>query len=306
MLKRIKSEQVRLGMYVEAIEGAWTDHPFWRNSFLLKHGKDVERLKSSNVNAVVIDTGKGVDIAPTTDIAGASRPGANPELKRALKTIEHTKPMLKEMFGNARMGGVVSVTSATEAVEHIARSVKDSSSALIEITRLQRSDEDTFLHSIAVSALMIHLGRAIDLDEQAARDLGMSGLLHDIGKTKIPPAVLKKAGALTDEEKRLMRHHPVLGHALLERQGSMPDVVLDVCLHHHERMDGNGYPHGLKGDAICLPARIATICDVYDALTSERPYKKAWVPAAAAKFMVEQDGLFDKRLLMRFLYSLNI
>ncbi|MBO9101882.1 MULTISPECIES: HD-GYP domain-containing protein [unclassified Rhizobium] len=88
-------------------------------------------------------------------------------------------------------------------------------------------------------------------------------------------------------------------------QGDVPDVVLDICLHHHERMDGKGYPKGLRGDQISMPVRISTICDVYDALTSKRAYKKAWSPKDAATIMLRQEGQFDRQLLKHFFYSLS-
>ena len=308
MLKRIKPQQVRSGMFIESIEGSWANHPFWRTSFLLGRDKDIKALKSSNVSAVIINTAKGVDTVPLNAASNLKEPplAGGTALRQALQTIERSRPLLVDMFANARMGRVVSAENTADVVGHIAQSMKNSSSALIEITRLKSRDEYTFLHSIAVSALMIHLARSIDLDENSARDIGMGGLLHDIGKMKIPLALLNKAGALTEAETRLFRRHPLLGHDILAQQGDMPQIVLDICLYHHERIDGKGYPKGLTGDQISLPTRISAICDVYDALTTERPYKKAWAPIDAIRFMLAQEGQFDKQLLMKFAYGLSI
>jgi HD-GYP domain-containing protein (c-di-GMP phosphodiesterase class II) len=157
---------------------------------------------------------------------------------------------------------------------------------LIEVTRLKSRDEYTFLHSIAVSALMVHLVRAVGPDEETAYDVGMGGL-HDIGKVRIPLKVLNKTGPLDERQMRLIRLHPSHGYPLLARQGDVSTVVLVICLHHHETIDGQGYPKGLSGEEITVPVRISSICDVYDALTSARAYKLAWSPRDAARFILE-------------------
>jgi HD-GYP domain-containing protein (c-di-GMP phosphodiesterase class II) len=307
MLKRIKPTQVRLGMYIEAVEGSWAGQLFWRSRFLLSRPYDLEMLTAGSVDAIVINTDEGGDIVPSAAPGRSSQQRkADVQLKLALATIEQSGPMIREMFEDARMGGTVSVTGATEAVRHIAEFTMGSPKALMQVTRLRSRDEYTFLHSIAVTALMVHFGRLINLDEQTARFLGMGGMLHDVGKMKVPMQILNKAGPLNDREISHVRKHPAYGYELLARQGDMPDVVLDICLHHHERIDGTGYPNGLSGDRISVPVRIASICDVYDALTSKRAYKKAWPPAEAARYMVEQPGQFDQRLLAMFFYSLNI
>ncbi|MBO9101881.1 MULTISPECIES: HD-GYP domain-containing protein [unclassified Rhizobium] len=211
MLKRIKPEHVRLGMFIEAVEGTWTDQPFWHSRLLLERPKDVQALKVSGVNAVIINTEKGADAI----VADASNKTAtrhqDAHLKRALRTIEHSRTLIKEMFDDARMGGAVSVANATQAVMHISTCMKDNSRALIEITRLKTKDEHTFLHSVAVTALMVHLGRSIHLDERAALDLGMGGMLHDIGKMKLSLDILNKAGPLDAHEMGLVRNHPLDG-----------------------------------------------------------------------------------------------
>lgn len=152
---------------------------------------------------------------------------------------------------------------------------------------------------------MVHLGRSIRADENTIQLLGMGGLLHDVGKVKTPLSILNKASRLTGPEMALVRQHPVQGYELLSRQGDIPDVVLDICMHHHERLDGKGYPKGLSGGEITLPVRIASICDVYDALTSTRPYKQAWAPRDAAEFMFKQKDQFDQTLLRCFFRSLR-
>lgn len=307
MLRRIKPGQVRLGMFIEVIEGTWPDQPFWRSRFLLDRQKDVETLKTSGVEALVINTdeGKDIDVVASPKRRKLSSAG-KAKSKSALQTIEHSKTLINSMFQQARTGHAISVVNAKEAVDNIAECMSRDSRTLIELTRLKSRDEYTFLHSIGVTALMVHLGHSIQIDDEVSRNFGMGGLLHDVGKIKIPLEILNKAGPLDEGEILQVRKHPSDGYDLLFIQGDMPQVVLDICLNHHERIDGMGYPNGLSGEQITVPVRIASICDVYDALTSKRAYKKAWSPSDAAKFMSEQKGQFDQSLLRQFFYSLKI
>lgn len=304
MLKHIKPEHVRLGMFIESVDGDWNGQRFWKSRFLLDCPKDVEALGSSDAADIVINTDEGADVvfSPPRRNSGARRAA---QLARALQTIEHSKPLIKMMFEDARMGKSVLVGNATHVVDEIAACMKDSARALVAVSRLKTKDEHTFLHSVAVTALMVHLGRSIRADENTIQLLGMGGLLHDVGKVKTPLSILNKASRLTGPEMALVRQHPVQGYELLSRQGDIPDVVLDICMHHHERLDGKGYPKGLSGGEITLPVRIASICDVYDALTSTRPYKQAWAPRDAAEFMFKQKDQFDQTLLRCFFRSLR-
>jgi len=159
---------------------------------------------------------------------------------------------------------------------------------------------------VAVCALMVALGREVGLDEAACRIAGMAGLLHDLGKALMPLEVLNKPGKLTDAEYAIMKTHPERGHELLLETRGADALAMDVCLHHHERVDGTGYPHGLPGEAITQMARMGAICDVYDAITSNRPYKAGWDPADSIARMASWKGHFDPALFSAFVKSLGI
>lgn len=251
----------------------------------------------------MINTEKGTDVAFAD--AKARCPSAEAQLTRALKTVEQSKPLIKSIFEDARDGNSLPIDVAMQVVDDIEACMRDSSQTLIQVTRLKARDEYTFLHSIAVAALMIHFGRSIKMTDATVKELALGGLLHDVGKVKIPPEILQKSGPLTGAEMITVRQHPQNSFEILSRHGNISEAVLDICLHHHERTDGKGYPDGLLGEEIRPQVRIASICDVYDALTSRRAYKKAWTSDDAVKFMLKQEGQFDRVLLRNFFYSMK-
>jgi len=190
-------------------------------------------------------------------------------------------------------------------VEQISASVLRHPTALISLTRLRTVDEYTYIHSVSVCALMTAVARQMDLPAEQVLLAGQAGLLHDVGKMRTPVEVLNKPGRLTEAEFAVMRRHPEEGVALLQQWGASAEVI-DVCLHHHEKFDGSGYPHGLAGNQISLLSRIAAVCDVYDAVSSTRPYKTAWSPAEAIRRMAEWKGHFDPRVFQAFVKTLGI
>lgn len=204
------------------------------------------------------------------------------------------------------MGKAIEAEAAAPLVEEISNSMLRNPGALVSIARLKTADDYTYLHSVAVCALMIALARQLGLDEQQTREAGMAGLLHDLGKALIPAAVLNKPGKLTEAEFAVVKTHPEEGHKLLLVGNGASKVARDVCLHHHEKFDGSGYPAGLAGEAITLYARMGAVCDVYDAITSNRPYKAGWDPAESIRRMAEWKGHFDPAIFQAFVKSLGI
>lgn len=209
------------------------------------------------------------------------------------------------MFNEARLGHAVDPDSTLPLVAEIAASVQRNSSAIISVARLKMHDDYTYLHSVAVCALMLSLARQLGLDECQTRLAGVAGLMHDLGKAGMPLEILNKPGKLTDAEFALIKRHPAIGAEML-RDGGADNAVQDVALHHHEKANGSGYPHGLAGESISLLARMGAVCDVYDAVTSDRPYKKAWGPASALKQMAAWEGHFDKAVFQAFVRAVGI
>ena len=153
---------------------------------------------------------------------------------------------------------------------------------------------------------MVSLGRQLGLDDNQLRDAGMAGLLHDMGKALIPIEILNKPGALTNDEFAIVKEHPRKGWELLMSGSGASDVAKDVCLHHHERFDGKGYPEKVAADKQSVFVRMSSVCDVYDAITSNRPYKVGWDPAESIRKMAEWKGHFDEAVFQAFVKSIGI
>ncbi|WP_129630416.1 HD-GYP domain-containing protein [Candidatus Oscillochloris fontis] len=171
---------------------------------------------------------------------------------------------------------------------------------------LDMRDQETHGHSERVTELTVRLARTMGIAEEEIEHLRRGALLHDIGKMGIPDSVLLKTGTLTDDEWALMRMHPIYSYELLQ-QIEFLRPALSIPISHHERWDGQGYPAGLKGEQIPLAARIFAVIDVWDALTNDRPYRKAWPPERARSYIAQQAGIhFDPEVVTVFLEHIDM
>ncbi|MBO3760213.1 HD-GYP domain-containing protein [Ciceribacter sp. L1K22] len=308
MKKRIHLHQLRPGMYVEEIEARDPKAVAIRQHFLINSMAELKSLLACKAMSAVIDVSKGVDID------GAAFPRLNRaeyeagligvyskrQINRAKAAIAETVPHVRDLLRAAQADKAFDAEGAGIAIDAVMMEAVDNAAAMISLLKLKEKDEGTFLHSLSVSALMITFGRTLGLDEDTVRSLGLGGLVHDIGKMAIPKGVLKKNSSLNDNELAIIRSHPERGYRMLARTEGLSTEVLDICRFHHEKFDGSGYPQGLRGEAIPYASRIAAICDVYDALTTVRPYKRAWTQAEAVERMLQAHGHFDPDLIKRF------
>ena len=327
MLKRIAVKDIQLGMFICEFCGSWMEHPFWKTKFLLTDEKDLQAIQSSGIKELWIDVTQGADLE--TAVPGKTKEevereteavlleaenshskektSLEDEIQTAAKLCAKAKEAVIAMFSDARMGKAIQVEQAHALVDEISNSVLRQPHALISLARLKTADEYTYMHSVAVCALMIALARQLNLAEDMVHEAGFAGLLHDIGKVGIPLKVLNKPGKLTDSEFAIVKSHPEVGAKILIESYQVSPAVLDVCLHHHEKIDGTGYPFGLKGDTISLLAKMGAVCDVYDAITSNRPYKKGWAPADSIRKMAEwSKGHFDEAVFQAFVKTVGI
>jgi putative nucleotidyltransferase with HDIG domain len=323
MLKKIAISQVRTGMFVDSVEGSWLQHSLWKTRFLIKDTEMLLRVQKSGASECWIDVSQGADVRiegsssrspvtvqPSESPAPAPKPVVRKsmadELQNASDVLKRSKAAVVSLFAEARMGNLVNTDECAPVVNDIVASVDRNGDALISLCRLKMADEYTYMHSVSVCALMVSLGRQLGLDDATCRDAGMAGLLHDLGKAAMPQEIINKPGKLTDEEFTIIKSHPVRGHEMLLAAGVDNERVLDVARHHHERMDGTGYPDKFSADSISLIARMSAVCDVYDAVTSNRPYKAGWDPAESVSKMASWQGHFDPVVLQTFIKTIGI
>ncbi len=334
MLKTIPVKDVQMGMYIHELKGQWIDHPFWKSKFVLEDPADLDKLRKSVIKEVVIDTAQSLDtlfeidgpaptdkevarlelVHPDVDVAKPpaklrSRPlpaSLDAERDQAKKIMQSSREAVTSMFKDIRLGNAVEVEQVMPLVDEISDSVSRNAHALISLVRLKTTDDYTYMHSVAVCALMTALALELKLSPEEVRQAGLAGLMHDMGKALTPLEILNKPGALSDSEFEVIRQHPQLGHDLLIQSNIQDPVTLDVCLHHHEKIDGSGYPHRLDAENISVFAKMGAICDVYDAVTSTRSYKPAWEPGVALKRMAGWSGHFDPVIFKAFVKSLGI
>ena len=325
MLEKISTKNLRVGMYIDKLDVSWVNHPFWKSSFKVESKKELDTINKSSVKFAWIDTKKGLSVSDNginksdsktvcSDVKiheikpkKVQKASLVDEMNVARKVLDSAKEATQSMFNEVRMGASVNTDEVAPLVDNIYHSVSRNSSALLCLTQIKSKDDYTYLHSVAVCALMIALGKQIDYQGNFHK-LGMSGLLHDIGKMSIPESVLNKEGKLTEKEFDIIKSHPREGFKILkEAKDNICDTARDVCLHHHERIDGKGYPDGLTAKEISLEAKMGAICDVYDAITSDRCYKKGWEPAESLKKMASwKKGHFDDQLFRGFVKSVGI
>ncbi|QXZ09145.1 HD-GYP domain-containing protein [Comamonas sp. Y33R10-2] len=322
MLKRVDVEHLCPGMFVHEFCGSWMEHPFLRTRFLLNEPNDLERLRATTIRQVWIDTSKGLDIPAEvtaaeevdsppeeTDkqLAQQAKPSStSKELHQARAIIGQARETLKTMLHDVRLGRPPDLPAAGQLIDEMTLSIKRNPHALISLARLKTADNYSYMHSIAVGALMIGLARRMGHDDNQVRQAGLAGLLHDVGKTRVPLTVLNKPGPLDPQEWAIMKSHAQWGYEILQPL-PLDESIAEACLHHHEKIDGSGYPDGLKQSEISLLARMASICDVYDAVTSDRPYKEGWQPAIALQRMAQwTPQQFDKSIFQQFVQTVGI
>jgi cyclic di-GMP phosphodiesterase len=319
VLKKIAVNQLTVGMFVHGFEENWLKHPFWRNQFLIKDPARLREIQQSGVQHCWIDISKGQDVPsdqPRDPVTAApAQPEQTPkperralseELQQAARLRARSAEAMRRLFAEVRLGNAIDPDVCAPLVDDVVASIDRHPDALLSLARLKSADEYTYVHSVAVCALMVALGRQLGLSDDECRDAGMAGMLHDLGKAAMPQEILNKPGKLTEAEFEIIKTHPVRGHEMLLDGAKVSKGVMDVCRHHHERVDGTGYPDKLAGDQIPLLARMGAVCDVYDAVTSDRPYKAGWDPAHALSQMATWKGHFDTKVFQSFVKSVGI
>lgn len=327
MIKQIPASKLKIGMHVHDLNCSWLNHPFVRNSFKISSEEQIQKILAAKIQELYIDTEKGIDtIIPKrhppkdrqnkktniTYIADTQQnePGKIPfytELSRAANIHKAAIQAIANIFDDIQEGRELSLEMTTLVVDDMVTSVISNSDALLGLSRIRKIDNYTLEHSVGVSVLLITFGKYIGLSREELVDIGIGGLLHDIGKALSPPNILNKPGRLSASEFNIMKKHVSFSHDLALSADNISEVVLHVITEHHERIDGSGYPHQATGSNISLYGQMAAIVDFYDAITTNRVYCEAISqPAALKKLMDWGKEKFNQELVQRFIHCVGI
>lgn len=326
-IKKISVDQLQIGMYVHDLNCPWWDHPYLTSRFRVNDETTLRELAGLGIRELYIDTRKGADVAdaPTqrevdtelgTHLATlAEEAGPEPpvqvsraeEMPRAVRLHGEANRIVRHMLNDVRLGRQIEMETVDPLVERMVETIFRNQDALLPLVRLKQHDSYTFQHSVSVCALMIAFARSLGMARPVIKEIGIGALLHDVGKSLVEDAILNKPGRLTDAEFSRMKDHVVLGWQQLESTPGVGPVARELVFQHHERYDGSGYPRGLRGPDISQHGRMAAIVDVYDAISSDRVYRKSMpAPMAMSKLLEWSKFHFDPTLTQAFIKSVGI
>lgn len=269
----------------------------------------IDSLLKMGVMMVYIQSGEET----AGDIEKSISPQARKQIER-LHTDDRSKVELSDSVKTRVAEGIQFIYSNTESKEladatnniasNLMNAINSTDAIAVDISTLKTSDEYTFKHSVDVATMSMVLAKQQGLSQKQIYEIGVAGLLHDIGKTKIPLDILNKPARLTDEEFAVMKQHPVFGYRMIKDRDEFSNEICMAVLQHHEKMNSKGYPVGFPSDKITQYARILTIADIYDALVTERPYKSAFSQREAVEMIMSMTGELDLTAMKSFLESM--
>lgn len=326
MIKKIAVGQLKPGMFIHDLDCGWMDHPFLRNSFKISDDAEIRKIADHGLREVYIDTEQGLDASEAKSEAEVRaelqqemieavqvKPAPRheiplrDELIKAAKVQGEANRIVHGIMHDIRLGKQIKVEQLNPTVEQMADSIFRNKDALLNLCRIKQKDDYTFQHSVSICALMIAFCRALEHDQSVIRLAGVGGLLHDVGKMKVPSAILNKPGKLTEKEFATMKSHVAHSCEILKQTPGISQISMDIAAQHHERIDGTGYPLGLKEDKISLYGQMSAIVDVYDALTSDRCYHKGMQPTDALRKLFEWSKFhFNEKLVHAFVRCIGI
>lgn len=326
-IKKIDTEQLKPGMYVHDLDCTWLHHPFLFSRFRVTDEAMVQRIEAAGIRQLYIDVSRGDDVIDAPSYLSAARDSQrrimslgemrrekapqtislDEERRRAAKLFREASQVVAGVLQSARLGRFAELERLNPVVEKICDSVFRHNDALIPLARLKRHESYTFEHAVANAAMMASFARGLDYSREQIHQLALGAMLQDIGMSRVPTMILEKPERLNPNEVAVIRGHVEHSHDIAQELADLPASTMEVIAQHHERIDGTGYPFRLRGNQISAPGQMAAIVDVYDAMTSQRPYQLATAPTTALRKLFEWGQYhFNGELVQAFIRSVGI
>lgn len=311
----INIDDIRPGMYIVQTGISWRSRPYlYAKPGLIKSEKEIEAIAKQGYLEAYYDPEKSQKIIPRPNDLLPRKPTApatpliplHEELLIQNENYDNCVHQFTHVMEEARSGHV-DFHAAKPLIEDIIKSVNRNADALVSLSKIKTFDTYTFAHCVNVSIFAVSFGRHLGLEGETLRDLGMAGLFHDIGKMKVPLAILNAPRKLTSSEYCSIQKHVDFSIDILSKTHGIDERIIQGVADHHERFNGTGYPHGKIDTEISPFGRILSICDVYDALSSRRVYKTALPPSQTLSIMYGmRDEAWESELLEHFIKMLGI
>lgn len=314
--KKIHVGELRVGMFVSKLDRDWLDTPFIMQGFLIESLEDID-IVSEFCEYVWVDAVQSRRAGPSSGPGSATSAPVpthyihdvplREEQQKVLGIYREARSITKSMLNGIRLSGSIDTAQAKATVNDCVNSILRNPDALMWMAKIRDESEYTAEHCLNVCILAVAFGRHLGMDENELQNLGLCGLLHDVGKMRVPPEILHKPARLTPKEMRMMMAHTVHGRNLLLSAKGIYQGAIDVAYSHHERLDGTGYPRKLPGHGISRFSRIIAIVDAYDAMTVDRCYSSAKTSTEALKILYKARGShFDDELVLQFIKSVGL
>lgn len=310
-LVKISVSKLSIGMFVKAIDQQGL--VAIANAGQIRNKDAIVKLKKNGIKHVWVDVERSSDscglkraVSPKP-VAKKVQPSREKQQQESKKLIVEAKDLVQKVLSEVFAGKAIEVAPFEALADNMIETVLLDADALKCVSALRSKDAYLLEHSINVAFLLVTFGKHLKLDREMLRQLAIGGILHDIGKIKVDNKILHKPARLTPEEFEHMKLHQVYAIDIMEQTQDLSEVSKDVCLMHHEKIDGNGYPRGLKDDEIPLHGRMSCIVDIFDALTATRCYKEAMSPAAAFKILLSLTPFhLDQKLVYEFIRCVGV
>lgn len=319
-LETITIDQLTAGMYVMSI--CDSNNIKIKSEGYVSCQESIKQLKQAKIIALIVDPNRqkqtiqldrvvaDIKVSKPEQVKQPKKKVEIPlesEIKKANKLYKNAKELQGSLLDAIKLDKALNTKEISSTTDAMVESIYRNQDALTCLSRIQTKDSYLLEHSLNVSILMTVFAKHLAIDKRIIQQLTLGAFLHDIGKVLVPVEILNKKGKLTTKEYKVMQTHVKLGLKMLEDSPEISHIIIRMLQEHHERLDGSGYPKGLKADEISKYGRMIAIVDSYDAMTCDRPYKSSMHPIAAFKTLVaESPALYDEELVEKFIQCLGV